>query len=162
MVVVAPPNAETEPGFIHWLQKIMLLSKESGMKVNFYGSATTSEAIKAVIQRDSSDLQASCSEFDNWDDFLIFTRELNANDLFVIISSRKGYTSYLPQFGKLPYYLTNYFNRHSYIILYPEQLETGINMSDIQQADGKLIETLSEQIGVINKAGKYLRKLWKK
>jgi len=162
MVVVAPPNAETEPGFIHWLQKIMLLSKESGMKVNFYGSATTSEAIKAVIQRDSSDLQASCSEFDNWDDFLIFTRELNANDLFVIISSRKGYNSYLPQFGKLPYYLTNYFNRHSYIILYPEQLETGINMSDIQQADGKLIETLSEQIGVINKAGKYLRKLWKK
>jgi hypothetical protein len=35
-------------------------------------------------------------------------------------------------------------------------------MSDIQQADGKLIETLSEQIGAINKAGKYLRKLWKK
>lgn len=162
MIVAVPPNAETEPGFIHWLQKIILLSKESGMKVGFYGTGTTLAAIQSVTQRDDNNLQASYNEFSNWDDFLIFTRELNTNDLFIIISSRKGYNSYLPQFNKLPYYLTNYFSKLSYIILYPEQLETGINMSDIQQADGKLIETLSEQIGAINKAGKYLRNLWKK
>ncbi|MGE9314794.1 cation:proton antiporter [Niabella sp. CJ426] len=162
MIVAVPPNAETEPGFIHWLQKITLLSKESGMKVGFYGTDTTLAAIQSVTQRENSNLQAAYNEFSNWDDFLIFTRELNTNDLFIIISSRKGYNSYLPQFNKLPYYLTNYFGKLSYIILYPEQLETGINMSDIQQADGKLIETLSEQIGAINKAGKYLKKLWKK
>jgi len=162
MIVAVPPNAETEPGFIHWLQKIILLSKESGMKVGFYGTDTTLAAIQSVTQRENSNLQAAYNEFSNWDDFLIFTRELNTNDLFIIISSRKGYNSYLPQFNKLPYYLTNYFGKLSYIILYPEQLETGINMSDIQQADGKLIETLSEQIGAINKAGKYLKKLWKK
>ncbi|MCH5717096.1 hypothetical protein [Niabella hibiscisoli] len=142
--------------------KITLLSQESGMKVGFHGMGATLAAIQSVAQRDNSNLQTSYNEFNNWDDFLIFTRELNTNDLFVIISSRKGYNSYLPQFNKLPYYLTNYFNKLSYIILYPEQLETGINMSDIQQADGKLIETLSEQIGAINKAGKYLRNLWKK
>jgi Kef-type K+ transport system membrane component KefB len=162
MIVAVPPKAETEPGFIHWLQKIILLSKESGMKVGFYGTDTTLAAIQSVTQRENSNLQAAYNEFSNWDDFLIFTRELNTNDLFIIISSRKGYNSYLPQFNKLPYYLTNYFGKLSYIILYPEQLETGINMSDIQQADGKLIETLSEQIGAINKAGKYLKKLWKK
>lgn len=162
MIVAIPPNAETEPGFIHWLQKITLLSRESGMKVGFYGTNVTLAAIQSVAQRENSNLQASYNEFSNWDDFLIFTRELNTNDLFIIISSRKGHNSYLPQFNKLPYYLTNYFGKLSYIILYPEQLETGINMSDIQQADGKLIETLSEQIGAINKAGKYLRNLWKK
>ena len=162
MIVAIPPNAETEPGFIHWLQKITLLSRESGMKVGFYGTSVTLAAIQSVAQRENSNLQASYNEFINWDDFLIFTRELNTNDLFIIISSRKGHNSYLPQFSKLPYYLTNYFGKLSYIILYPEQLETGINMSDIQQADGKLIETLSEQIGAINKAGKYLRNLWKK
>lgn len=162
IVVAIPPNAETEPGFLHWLQKITLLSKESGMKVSFYGTEATLTAIQSVMQRDNSSLQATYSEFSNWDDFLIFTRELSTNELFVIISSRKGYNSYLPQFSKLPYYLTNYFNKLSYIILYPEQLETGINMGDIQQADGKLIETITEQIGAINKAGKFLRSLWKK
>ncbi len=162
MIVAVPPHAETEPGFVHWLQKITLLSRESGMKVGFHGMASTLTAIQSVAQRDNSNLQAAYHVFNNWDDFLIFTRELSTNDLFVIVSSRKGYNSYLPQFNKLPYYLTSYFNKLSYIILYPEQLETGINMSDIQQADGKLIETLSEQIGAINKAGKYLRNLWKK
>jgi len=64
---------------------------------------------------------------------------------------------------RLPYYLHNYFSKHSYIILYPEQLDTSINMADIQQADGKLIETISEQFDNINKAGKFLRKkIWKR
>ena len=163
MMVAVPPEAETEPGFIHWVQKVADLAKEAGMKVNFYGTDKTLTEIKNIVQKNNGTLQASFTVFTNWDDFLIFARELNVNDLFIIISSRKGYNSYLPQFNKLPYYLSNYFSKYSYIILYPEQLETGINMADIQQADGKLIETISEQIGAINKAGKYLRKrIWKK
>ncbi|HMR84121.1 MAG TPA: cation:proton antiporter [Niabella sp.] len=162
MMVAVPPEAETEPGFIHWVQKVSNLAKEAGMKVNFCGAEKTLTEIKNITQKNNGTLQALFTEFTNWDDFLIFTRELNMNDLFIIISSRKGYNSYLPQFNKLPYYLSNYFSRYSYIILYPEQLETGINMADIQQADGKLIETISEQFGAINKAGKYLKKLWKK
>lgn len=162
MMVAVPPEAETEPGFIHWVQKVSDLAKEAGMKVNFCGAEKTLTEIRNIIQKSNGTLQALFTEFTNWDDFLIFTRELDMNDLFIIISSRKGYNSYLPQFNKLPYYLSNYFSRYSYIILYPEQLETGINMADIQQADGKLIETISEQFGAINKAGKYLKKLWKK
>ncbi|GAB3413260.1 cation:proton antiporter domain-containing protein [Niabella aquatica] len=163
MMVAIPPKAETEPGFIHWVQKVSSLATEAGMRVNFCGAEETLAEIKNMAQKNSVTLQASFTIFTNWDDFLIFTRELNMNDLFIIISSRKGYNSYLPQFSKLPYYLSNYFSKHSYIILYPEQLETGINMGDIQQADGKLIETISEQFGAINKAGKYLKKrLWKK
>ncbi|MGC4231748.1 MAG: cation:proton antiporter [Niabella sp.] len=162
MMVAVPPEAETEPGFTHWVQKVSNLAKEAGMKVNFCGAEKTLTEIKNITQKNNGTLQALFTEFTNWDDFLIFTRELNINDLFIIISSRKGYNSYLPQFNKLPYYLSNYFSRYSYIILYPEQLETGINMADIQQADGKLIETISEQFGAINKAGKYLKKLWKK
>lgn len=162
MMVAVPPEAETEPGFTHWVQKVSNLAKEAGMKVNFCGTEKTLTEIKNITQKNNGALQALFTEFTNWDDFLIFTRELDLNDLFIIISSRKGYNSYLPQFNKLPYYLSNYFSRYSYIILYPEQLETGINMADIQQADGKLIETISEQFGAINKAGKYLKRLWKK
>lgn len=162
MMVAVPPFAETEPGFTHWVQKVFSLSKESGMKINFCGVEKTLMEIKNIAQKNGGILQTAFSEFSNWDDFLIFARELNANDLFIIISSRKGHNSYLPQFSKLPYYLSNYFSKHSYIILYPEQLETGINMSDIQQADGKLIETISGQLEAINKAGKYLKNLLKK
>lgn len=162
MLAVAPPAAETEPGFTHWVLKVSNLARESGMKINFCGSEKTLSEIKNIITKSEHVLQASFTPFDNWDDFLIFASELNANDLFIIISSRKGSNSYIPQLNKLPYYLSNYFSKHSFIILYPDQLETGINMADIQQADGKLIETISEQIGAINKAGQYLKKLWRK
>lgn len=162
IVVAVPPHAETEPGFVHWVQKLGDLAKEAGIKIIFYGSESSLAAVEIVTQRYKGSLQAFYNRFNQWEDFLIFTRELSTNDLFVIVSSRKGYASYISQLNKLPYYLSNYFSKHSYIILYPQQIDTGINMSDIQQADGKLIETLTEQIGAINKAGKFLRDLWKK
>ncbi|MFT4093144.1 MAG: cation:proton antiporter [Niabella sp.] len=163
MLVAVTPAAETDPGFSHWIDKLSNLAKEAGMRIVFYSSETTLAAIKNMVSKKDDTLQVVYNKFNNWDDFLIFTRELNANDLFIIVSSRKGRNSYIPQLNKLPYYLSNYFSNHSFIILYPEQLDTGINMSDIQHADGKLIETISEQFGVINKAGKYLKKrLWKK
>lgn len=162
IVVAIPPAAETEPGFSHWVQKLCDLAKQSVMKIIFYGNVATLDALKNSMQRYDGVLQNTFTLFNDWDDFLIFTRELSKNDLFVIVSSRKGNNSDIPQLAKMPYYLTKYFDTYSIILLYPEQLDTSINMGDIQQADGKLIETITEQIGAINKAGKYLRnKIWK-
>ena len=163
MVIAVAPNAETEPGFTHWVHKLGDVAKEAGMKMIFYGTEQSLAAIEIVSQHYKDVLSITFTRFEIWDDFLIFTRELAANDLFVIVTSRKGYNSHIEQHNRLPYYLSKYFTKHSYIILYPEQLDTSINMADIQQADGKLIETISEQFGVINKAGKRIRKkIWKK
>ena len=84
------------------------------------------------------------------------------DDLFIIISSRKGGNSYIPQLNKLPHYLSNYFNANSFMLIYPKQVEAGINMGDIQQANSALIETISEQIGAISKVGEYLKKAFRK
>jgi len=163
MVVAIPPYAESEPGFVHWMHRLNNIAKEAGMKISYYGTQATLDAIRLLAHRNNNSIKSTLIEFSTWDDFLIFTRELNANDLFIIVSSRKGYGSYISQLTRLPYYLHNYFSKHSYIILYPEQLDTSINMADIQQADGKLIETISEQFDNINKAGKFLRKkIWKR
>ncbi|WP_346236427.1 cation:proton antiporter [Niabella insulamsoli] len=162
MIVAMPPNAETEPGFTHWVHKLGDVAKEAGMKISFYGHESTLSAAEIVSQRHKDIVPIAYNKFELWDDFLIFSRELAPNDLFIIVSSRKGYNSYIEQLNRLPYYLAKYFTKHSYIILYPEQLDTSINMADIQQADGKLIETISEQFGAINQAGKRLRKrIWK-
>lgn len=161
VVVAMPPKAETEPGFLHWLRKLMMIAKEAAIPVNFYGTTATNEAIVKVIERNTEVIKISFTEFSNWDDFLIFSRELKHNDLFIIVSSRKGHDSYVPQLNKLPYYSSNYFMEQSLIILYPKQLESGINMGDIEQADSHLIETISEQLGIIGKAGKYVKGLFK-
>jgi len=159
IVVAVPPAASTEPGFLHWLSKLVSFGKMSSMPIHFYASAQTIKATKSIIARKSGTIEAQFSIFNEWDDFLIFSRELRINDLFVIISARKASPSYLPQLEKLPYYLSHYFHQQSLILIYPKQLESGINMSDIEQADSALIETLSDKLGSLGKAARYLRRM---
>ncbi|MEJ5960825.1 cation:proton antiporter [Pedobacter immunditicola] len=161
IVVAVPPKAETEPGFLHWLRKLMMIAKEAGIPLNFYATDYTNRLIKRIMDRSPEVINVNFTEFHNWDDFLIFSRELKPDDLFIIISSRKGYSSYVPQFNKLPYYLSHYFLKQSLILLYPKQLESGINMGDVEQSNSELIETISDQIDAIGKAGKYVKGLFK-
>lgn len=161
ILVVTPADAESDPGFTHWLRKLMDMAKQAGIPMMFYGANRTNLEVKKLAERTTDVPTIDYKTFENWDDFLIFSSELKKNDLFVIVSSRKGNNSYLPQMAKLPYYLANYFASQSLIMLYPKQLESGINMGNIEQADSNLIETISEQIGNIGNAGKYLKGLFK-
>jgi Kef-type K+ transport system membrane component KefB len=162
IVVAVPANAEMEPGFLHWMHKLLIIARESGMAISFYAMAEALQEIKSIIERNTSTIKAAYNTFDNWDDFLIFSRELKPNNLFIIISSRKGYNSFLSQMNKLPYYLSTYFSQHSYMVIYPKQLQIGINMENIEQVDSTLIGSLSDQLGALGKAGKYISRLWKK
>ncbi len=162
VVVAIPPKAETEAGFSHWLNKLLLLAKEGGMPIVFFGEALTLTFIKGIVQGNSNASNIFFKDFKDWEDFLLFTGEIKKNDLFVIISSRKSGNSYTPHFNKLPNYLSNYFRQNSFILIYPKQLDHGINMGDIQQADSGLIETISEQIESFGKAGKFIKRIIKK
>jgi hypothetical protein len=48
---------------------------------------------------------------------------VKSNDLLVIVSSRRGHSSYQHALEKLPYYLSNYFKEGSFMMVYPQQLE---------------------------------------
>ncbi|CCH56296.1 putative Na(+)/H(+) antiporter 3 AltName: Full=MjNapA [Fibrisoma limi BUZ 3] len=124
MVVAVPPKAELEPGFGHWYDKITNLAREAGLDMLFYAHPDTIRHLEKISHRSTSSLRIAFKKFQNWSDFLILGREIKPNDLFMIISSRKGHPSYSGHLDKLPYYLTSYFESNSFIILYPKQLET--------------------------------------
>ncbi len=160
MVVLVPRNAEAEPGFLNWYQKLSTIAKTSGMPILIFGTEDTLIELRRLIAKSPNPPKLELNEFSQWDDFLIFSRELGSNDLFVIVASRKGYPSYVQQLNKLPYYLDKYFQKNSFLIIYPKQLEVGINMEDVQQADSGLMDTLSDQITEIGKAGSYIKRLF--
>ncbi|MCU7549104.1 cation:proton antiporter [Chitinophagaceae bacterium LB-8] len=162
MIVVVPPRAEFEPGFVHWNNKLFGIAKEAGLSIVFYAHPATLKELDSQFHRSGRPIKATFIQFSNWDDFLILGREVKQNDLFVIISSRKGHVSYISQLEKLPYFLTSYFDTSSFIILYPKQLEVGLNLEDIEQADSTLLETISDKISVVNRAGSLLKKLLNK
>jgi Kef-type K+ transport system membrane component KefB len=159
IVAAVPPKAELEPGFIHWIGKIYNIAREAALPLVFYANSDTIEAIQTVDQSRKTMIVKTFQTFENWEDFLILSRELKPNDLFLIISSRKGHISYSRELDKLPYYLHQYFNNFSLLMIFPKQLESGINMKDIEQTDGNLIEVIADKIGTVSRAGSFLRRM---
>lgn len=157
MVVAVPPKAELEPGFSHWFLKLATLCKEAGLSLIYHASQATITELHDQA-RQAHSLTIDFRKFTDWDDFLILSRDLKPNDLFVIVSSRKGHVSYNPFLNKVPQHLSKYFSANSFLIVYPKQLEHGVNMEDIEHADGALMETLSDNMGRLSKAATYLKR----
>lgn len=121
IITVALPNAEYEKGFHHWFDSVKTISRETGVPLFINAAHSTIQVLQKVNADNKSPLSITFSPFDDWEDFLIFSREVKQDDLFIIISSRNGHVSYNSQVDKLPTYLTKYFENTSYIILYPAQ-----------------------------------------
>jgi Kef-type K+ transport system membrane component KefB len=121
IVAAVPPRAELETGFAHWLGILQTIAKEAGLPLAFYAPPATLEALRALNALDRALNGVSYVPFENWDDFLIFSKEVKPNNLFLIVSSRRGHESYQRQLAKLPYYLTTYFQDNSFLILLPQQ-----------------------------------------
>jgi Kef-type K+ transport system membrane component KefB len=143
MIAVIPPKAELEPGFSHWFLRLTTIAKEADISIVFYGTQTVIKELQDLRKLTHQAVKASFHLFTNWDDFLIFSRELKQNDLFVILASRKGHPSYQPAQDKLPYYLVNFFNENSFLLVYPRQLEQSIRLGEPEQANHTTGENLS-------------------
>jgi Kef-type K+ transport system membrane component KefB len=162
ILVVIPPEAEKEPGFLHWFSRLMTIAKTGGLSFQFFASEATLEQLEEYMLNSPNPVPSTYNVFTNWEDFLILSRELKPNDLFVIVSSRKGHISYDDKQEKLPYYLSRYFVHNSFIIIYPKQKESDISDEDKLHHDSSLLDTLSENLQVVNKAGDYITRIFKK
>lgn len=162
MLVVVTPRAEGEPGFAHWFEKMATIAREAGLPLVFYAHPATLKELRELNQYNANPVKAEFHSFNQWEDFLIFGRHLKSNDLFVIISSRKGHISYQPHLDKLSYYLTSYFTTSNYLIVYPRQLEHGVKMDDIQHTESSLLESITENVSKVRPANIFKRLLRKK
>ncbi|HVK96301.1 MAG TPA: cation:proton antiporter, partial [Flavisolibacter sp.] len=94
MVVAVTPKAELEPGFKHWTDKISTIAKEAGIRITYFAARSTITELKDLERFGKLHVKREYNEFDNWDDFLILSRELKEDDLFIIVGSRKGGISF--------------------------------------------------------------------
>ena len=132
------------------------------MSIQFFAADSTIEELKKLNAESASPAESIYTSFSNWEDFLILSRELKLNDLFVIVSSRKDHPSDTEQLEKLPYYLSKYFLNDSFIIIYPKQGGEGYGAGDKEPADHFLLEALGDKVQVVNKAGNYISNIFRK
>lgn len=160
MMVTIPPYAELEPGFQHWLSRLGTIAKAGGLPIYFFANELTIKELKRINEQSEIPAEVSYKFLSDWEDFLIMSGELKANDFFVIVFSRKGYISYDETLEKIPYYLLKYFNQYSYLILYPKQLPEDNLQPDEQ--DHFLLDALADKVQVVNKAGNFISRIFKR
>ena len=117
--VAAPQQAEKETGFERWLKKVLLFSKELSIPVVFYCGEETEKAIKAEVKKMKVDAPITFSHFNDWEDFLILSRDVRDEDIFIAVSARKGAVSYHSILPQIPSKLDKYFTEKSRIVIYP-------------------------------------------
>ena len=159
ILVAVPPKAEYEPGFYHWFDKLYILAKGTGLSIHFYGNADSIKSINQLNEQKAVKLKINGVPFSDWSEFLIFSREIKKDDLFIVVTSRRGYLSYNNDLDKIPYQLTKHFKDNSFIILFPRQLDYGTDL-ETHHMESTLINPLPDNLDVLNKAGDYVKKIF--
>jgi len=162
IVVAAPLKCEHEPGFYHWFDTLYFLARDTGLPLVIYASPETIVRMQATNSLRKAPLNVQYIDFFEWDEFLFFSGQIRNNDLFIVLTSRKGHVSYRSELEKIPYFLDKYFESISFIVLYPSQLDHDVNL-DTEPLERTLIgNQLQENIEMINKAGKYVKKIFRR
>lgn len=121
LVVLAPDKAEYETGFQTWVERIGNLSSQLACKVIFISSETTCEFIRNILDYEEFSIRQEYRYVQGWDDFIVESKEIGEEDLFVIIGARKGSISYTGEFENMPTFLSRNFARHNMVMIYPSQ-----------------------------------------
>jgi Kef-type K+ transport system membrane component KefB/nucleotide-binding universal stress UspA family protein len=118
-LVFVPVYAEKEIGFPFWLIKVWNIARNTGAKLVFYANAQTLKFIKDINTKHPVD--SEFIEFDDWNDFLIISRDVKIDDNLILVLSRKDRPSYHNNMTKIPNYLNKYFKSTNFILIYPIQ-----------------------------------------
>ena len=161
IIVLVAPNAEFEIGFKHWVEKINLLSKQIGARINFYANNETIKSIRNLSPELINNYNSKFNFYEQWDDIEELSKAITIDDLFIAISARKGTISYNSYLDNLPKLLNKHFQYVNSIIIYPEQsIQTTSEINLV--TEGINSAPLSENIERLSKLGKAVRKVIKK
>ena len=154
-IIVIPKNAELEIGFPFWLLKVWNIARNSGAILEIYGQEKTLTLIKEVHAKHP--VEAQFKTFDDWDDFLILSREIRDNDNLIIVMAREKSLSYHNSMQRIPHYLRKFFENQSFILIFPVQ--TGV-LSD--ENDNFTNPSMLEPIGKFDEMGKTIARIFKR
>ncbi|MBC9794595.1 cation:proton antiporter [Sinomicrobium weinanense] len=117
--VAAPPLTELEKGFGLWINKVSKLAQELSIPIVYSCNEDTEKAIDKHTKLNTQNSNNKFNNFKNKEDFFSFSKQLAPEDLFVLISARKGSVSYINTLDNLPAKLEKHFYNNTKVIIYP-------------------------------------------
>ena len=159
IVVAAPPLCEHENGFKLWVSKLSKLAQELSIPLVIFCNDYTALSVEKLVKKNKITVQISTKPFSDWEDFLVLSRHIHEDDFFILVSARKGATSYFGALENLPAKLEKHFTTNNRLIVYPQQYSDNIN---IDQYDDFSPETLNKGIEAVHKISKGIGSFFRK
>ncbi|MFW5973027.1 MAG: cation:proton antiporter [Bacteroidota bacterium] len=137
VLLVVPPYADREPGFLEMLSTAKILASQTGARLVVV-HVVDGEGLAEKLRRTKPDVPTEFQLIDEWSGLVRrLDTEVRAEDLIFLVSSRPGTISWRPALERLPRILARRFAASSLVIGYPstKQVEpyTGSQtMTDIQ------------------------------
>lgn len=157
--IFVPENAEKEIGFLFWLIKAWNIGRNTGAKLIFLANESTLRYLKDIYAKHPVD--AEFKTFEDWNEFLVISREVKSDDGLFIVMSRKGYSSFHPAMGKIPSYLNKYFQDNNFILAYPMQSGVAEEPNIIMQ-NLSILEPIKDNLERLDEFTRTIARLFQK
>lgn len=124
--VAVPEQAQFEPGFYRWLERVARIAVELGSRICFYASEPTSEAVRTYLTNRHPLIRDEYAAYDDEVSLSRFADSVKADHLFVLVTARQGTISYEKRMSRMPQMMMRFFASKNFLIIYPDQ-ESGAN-----------------------------------
>ena len=120
MFLIVPPLSEIEVGFSIWVGKLSKLATELTLPIDLYCNQQTFNSMEKFIKLNKLNMQLNFKLYDEWENISMLSKSIAPTDLFVFISSRKGYVSHFNYLDKIPAKMERKFPSQTKIVIYPQ------------------------------------------
>lgn len=127
--VYVPQNAHLEKGFRLWVQMLSHLANELGSTVVFYTPAEVEQPLESMLRALKSQMEWRCTVVNGHDDFVLLSRHITDDDLFVWITARQQTVSWTKEQSEMQTYVQNNLQLTNLIMVYPEISEENLRVA---------------------------------
>lgn len=119
--VAVPSRAEFEPGFHRWLERLARLAGNLDCRILFHGRKDSLTVIKDYLLALHPSVRAEYSDMQHWNYLPTLASLMHEDDMFVVVTARKGTISYKSAMDRLPDELTTHYHGRNLMIIFPDQ-----------------------------------------
>ena len=157
--VAVPSRAEFEPGFHRWLERVCRLAGQLDCRIQFHGRQESLSLIAQYINNVHPHVRGEYTPMGHWNELPKLAADIGKDQLFVVITARKGTISYKNALERLPDELTQYFAGTNLMIIFPDQYgdtkEDSMSFTEAQHyEENSVYDMLSRWIHTARKAPK--------
>ena len=151
IVLISLPFSELEIGYILWFQKVLALSKELSIPIDYYCTEDTQKFSINISEYLKIKTQINYINPSNWKSLSGLKIKIQNDDLLIFTAIRKGAISYSGLLEKIDNRLQKYFLNNSKILIYSQEKNDQFDLQIFQDITSNNLNRGIEKLSLLKR-----------